>query len=169
MKLLYNTSTQLFQPYNRGDDEAVAQLDPVYQVYDVIQNEEPAYDPTTHYLQAQESTDHDARTVTRSWSVVAIPESEIKQRTLAEIVAQGYLVEPENITLGLSDGDRSLFTQMLALVKEALDLGLIDNDTVQTISDQSGTKHTLTTLRFRQIMVAYGMYYKGLWDQYSTN
>lgn len=169
MKLLYNTITQLFQPYNRGDNEAVAELDPIYQVYDVIQNEEPAYDPATHRLQAQESIDHDARTVTRSWSVMAIQESEIKQRTLAEMVAQGYLVEPENITLGLSDADRGLFTQMLALVKEALDLGLIDNTTEQTISDQSGTKHSMTTLRFRQIMVAYGMFYKGLWGQYSTN
>lgn len=169
MKLLYNTSTQLFQPYNRVDDEASAALDPIYQVYDVIQNDEPAYDPATHYLQPQESVDHEARTVTRSWQVVVIPESEIKARTLAEIVAQGYLVDPENITLGLSDADRGLFTQMLALVKEALDLGMIDNTTAQTISDQSGTKHTLTTLRFRLIMVAYGTYYKGLWDLYSTN
>lgn len=71
MRLLYNTSTQLFQPYPREDDEAVAGLDPIYQVYDVIQADEPAYDPATHHLQSQESIDHEAKTVTRSWSIVA--------------------------------------------------------------------------------------------------
>ncbi len=74
-------------------------------------------------------------------------------------------VQPENITLGLSENDRNSFSQMLSLVKEALDLGLITNDSPQIISDINGEKHQISTLRFRQIMVQYGMYYKGLWDQ----
>lgn len=82
-----------------------------------------------------------------------------------QAVFNGFLVEPENFTLGLSEIDRLAFTQMLTLVQEALSLGMIDNDSIQTISDKSGQKHTITTLRFRQIMVQYGLYYKALWDQ----
>ena len=80
-------------------------------------------------------------------------------------VENGFNIEPENITLGLSENDRNSFSQMLSLVKEALDLGLITNDSPQIISDINGEKHQISTLRFRQIMVQYGFYYKNLWDQ----
>ena len=95
------------------------------------------------------------------------PEDERKQLIWRKI-SEGFLVEPENFTLGLDENDRSAFSQMLGLVKEALDLSLITNDTLQTISDKSGQKHQLTTLRFRQIMVAYGFYFKGLWDELNS-
>lgn len=96
-----------------------------------------------------------------SW---AISEYEA-QFDLNKAIDGGFKVEPENFILALCDNDRLMFTQMLSLVKEALDLGLITNETSQTISDKFGQKHELTTLRFRQIMVQYGMYYRGLWDQ----
>ena len=95
-----------------------------------------------------------------------ILESQQRQAIYDQIDA-GYLVEPEGFTLGLTESDRNAFTQMLTLTKEALELGLITNDTPQTIADKSGQKHQITTLRFRQIMVAYGFYYKSLWDQLS--
>ena len=82
-------------------------------------------------------------------------------------ISAGYTVDPEGFILGLAESDRNAFTQMLTLTQEALDLGLITNDTPQTIADKSGQKHQITTLRFRQIMVAYGFYYKSLWDQLS--
>jgi hypothetical protein len=72
MRLLYNISTQQLQPYPRNDDEEVIGLDPVYLVYTVIQNAEPAFDPATHHLEASETVDHGAKTVTRGWDVVAI-------------------------------------------------------------------------------------------------
>lgn len=76
-----------------------------------------------------------------------------------------FLVQPEGFFLGLEDNDRAAFSQMLSLVKEALDLGLITNETPQIIADKNGQKHQISTLRFRQIMVQYGFYYKSLWDQ----
>lgn len=79
-------------------------------------------------------------------------------------VDAGYTVQPEGFTLALGDSDRSQFTQMLTLVQEALSLGLIDNDTPQTIADKDGGKHTVSTLRLRQILVLYGLHYKGIWD-----
>ena len=79
-------------------------------------------------------------------------------------ISEGFLVAPENFRLSMGEGDRNLFAQMLALVKEALDLEYISDDTPQTIKDISGQPHIITTLRFRQIMVGYGFYYKNLWD-----
>ena len=84
MKLLYNTSTQLFQPYPRDDDGEVIGLDPVYEVYDVIQDEAPAYDSTTHHLELSESINHETKTVTRGWNVfenapIPVPEAEAFQ------------------------------------------------------------------------------------------
>lgn len=80
-------------------------------------------------------------------------------------IKNGYVVNPEGFILGLEDEDRILFNQMISLIREALDLGLITNDTPQIITDINGKDISLTTLRFRQIMVGYGMYYKSLWDQ----
>lgn len=87
------------------------------------------------------------------------------QLIINQKISAGYFVNPEKFTLGLSDNDRDLFTQMTSLIREALDLGLITNDTPQTIVDINNQEITLSTLRFRQIMVGYGMYYKSLWDQ----
>lgn len=91
---------------------------------------------------------------------------EHRQKHLAfgQGIASGFTVQPEGITLRLEDADRAAFAQMLALVKEALDLGMITSETAQLIADHAGTRHEVTTLRFRQIMVAYGLHYKSLWD-----
>ena len=84
------------------------------------------------------------------------------------LVEAGYTVQPEGFTLALGDNDRSQFAQMLTLVQEALSLGLITNETPQTIADKDGGKHTVTTLRLRQILVLYGLHYKGIWDAATT-
>lgn len=90
---------------------------------------------------------------------------EKQKKDIDNKIISGYKVLPEDFTLGLQDNDRNLFTQMISLIREALDLGLITNDTNQVITDINNQEVTLSTLRFRQIMVGYGMYYKSLWDQ----
>jgi len=72
----------------------------------------------------------------------------------------GYklLVKPEGFSLDIGDSARVAFSQMLGLVSEALDLGVITNETLQTIADKDGQIHAVTTLRFRQIMVGYRSY-----------
>lgn len=91
---------------------------------------------------------------------------ESQRNAIYDQINAGFLVEPEGFRLALADYDRSLFTQMLSLVKEALDLGLITNSSPQIIGDINNQKQTISTLRFREIMVKYGMYYKSLWDQF---
>jgi hypothetical protein len=124
---------------------------------------QPEYDSAIEYLQYNAETN----------SYVKIPytEEELinidlmnRRENLMQSINSGFLVQPENFILGLSDADRGAFTQMLALVREALDFELITNDTPQIISDINGQKHEINTLRFRQIMVQYGLYYKNLWD-----
>lgn len=78
-----------------------------------------------------------------------------------------FEVLPEGFHLSTNDSSRNAFTQMTTLIQEAMSLGLINNDTMQTIKDSQNKKQNLTTLRFRQIMVEYGFYYKNLWDQNS--
>lgn len=73
MKLLYNTSTQLFQPYPRNDDGEVIGLDPIYQVYTVNQDAEPSYDPATHHLESTQDINYDACIIHNGFNVVENP------------------------------------------------------------------------------------------------
>lgn len=125
--------------------------------------EPPQFDPEIEKITFDsESNSYSVENLSQEEIDLAV---KIKANSLfKEKINAGYVVLPENITICLLDHSRTLFTQMLSLVKEALDLGLITNDTIQTISDKDGQKHEITTLRFRQIMVQYGFYYKGLWD-----
>ncbi len=90
---------------------------------------------------------------------------EIRWNEYSQAIEQGFLVQPENFKLKLGEEDRAAFSQMLSLVKEASDLGIIDNSAPQKIKDFNNQLVTVSTLRFREIMVAYGFYYKTLWDQ----
>jgi hypothetical protein len=98
-------------------------------------------------------------------AVLLSEQKAVARKIITDQIDAGYSVQPEDFVLGLSEYDRTAFTQMLLLVREALDLGLISNSDSQTISDKTGEKHSLTTERFRQIMISYGMFYKSLWDQ----
>lgn len=124
--------------------------------------EEPSFDASTHKLVSALTVNGD--TATDGWRVVELSAEEQKQLAFYNGVVAGFTVTPEGFTLRLEDVDRAAFAQMLALVKEALDLGMITDETPQLIADHTGTRHEVTTLRFRQIMVAYGLHYKGLWD-----
>lgn len=119
----------------------------------------PAFDPATHKLQPGGFTVGQGQVV-QDWHLLPLTGFEVFQHA----ITSGHPVTPEGFTLRLDDPDRAAFAQMLALVKEALDLGMITDETPQLIADTTGTRHEVTTLRFRQIMVAYGLHYKALWD-----
>lgn len=184
MKILFNILTNSLTPYPRNDDQPVQGLSSDFEIYDIVEEERPVFNTSTQYIVSKQIIDSVSKQVIRSWEIKDIPlynpetqkiyfdtmigeyivSQKTKQEILQEKIAEGYNVSPENFTLALGDVDRSAFTQMLSLVKEALDLGLIDNTTPQIIADLHGNKHEVTTLRFRQIMVGYGLYYKALWD-----
>lgn len=72
MRLLYNTLTERLQPYPRDDDEDVVGLSPEYLPMQVINEDRPEIDPQTHRLQAHQTIDLDAQTVTNGWMVETI-------------------------------------------------------------------------------------------------
>ena len=119
----------------------------------------PSFDPSSQKL--------DFNSLEEKFIVSNISDYEKKEMDKNAAIKAGFLVSPENFYLALKDNDRVLFSQMLSLVKEALDLGYITNDTPQSIKDINGETRVISTLRFRQIMVPYGFYYKTLWDSYS--
>jgi hypothetical protein len=73
MKLIYNTETQTLLPWPRIDDEPVVGLDAHLLEMDVVQEDQPAYDPATQRLEKTEVIDAEAQTVVRGWSVVEVP------------------------------------------------------------------------------------------------
>lgn len=73
MKILLHKPTGTFQPIPaRQDDEPIFGVEPGYEVYDLIEQAQPTFDPATQYLQATEVIDHDQRTVTRGWTIHAL-------------------------------------------------------------------------------------------------
>lgn len=164
MKSHYALVSPSGEIYTTGEQDAehIPATKPGWRWLPVTVGEEPPYNASTHRLQQAYTVDDD--TVVDGWEIVPLGNDEQKQLTFYNGVVAGFTVAPEGFTLRLEDADRAAFAQMLALVREALDLGLITDATPQLISDSAGTRHEVTTLRFRQIMVAYGLHYKGLWD-----
>lgn len=70
MKLLYNTVTQLLQPYPREDDADVIGLDTIYNIYSLVQEDVPLYNQSSHHIAKTESIDHANQLVTRGWNVI---------------------------------------------------------------------------------------------------
>lgn len=73
MKLLYDTITTQLLPYPRLDDAPLVGLDPALVVLELIEQDQPSYDPATHRLESTEAIDLDAGSVTRGWQLVALP------------------------------------------------------------------------------------------------
>jgi hypothetical protein len=71
MKILHDTETQSLKKYPRNDGEPVVGLDPRYVVLELIQQEKPDHDPSTHYLRRTEAIDLNASQVNRGWELVA--------------------------------------------------------------------------------------------------
>ena len=72
-KLLYNKTTGLLQPWPAGDAEHVEKLESIYEEVEVIQGEQPEFDPATHHLEPTETINLETRTVQRGWKVVENP------------------------------------------------------------------------------------------------
>jgi hypothetical protein len=99
MKILFHIPTQTLVAYPRADDEPVVGLDPDYEIFDVIQLPEPAYNPATQYLSTTESIDTTAKTVTRGWQIINLPDYKIWAN------AQGFMAEfttPEKADIAMS-------------------------------------------------------------------
>jgi hypothetical protein len=99
MKILFHIPTQTLVAYPRADDEPVVGLDPDYEIFDVIQQSEPFYNTATQYLSTTETIDTTAKTVTRGWQIIDLPDYKIWAN------AQGFMAEfttPEKADIAVS-------------------------------------------------------------------
>lgn len=85
------------------------------------------------------------------------------QRIFLEAVAAGYDTGL-GYTIGITDADRSQFTQLLVIFQTAS----APDDTDVSIADITGQLHQVTLADFRTLMVAAGLYYQTLWTNYKT-
>lgn len=136
--------------------------------------EYPVFDRTTH--KATYNAD------TNSYTITELTAEEIQTQIEAEAIMQaamqnaaarqlitdqinaGYDVQPEDFIIGFGEADRTAFTQMTVLIREAITFHLITLETPQVIKDINGVSHTLTTERYLNMIIAYGLRYKELWN-----
>lgn len=108
MKRLYNTVTQTFLPsYPRDDDGEIVGLDPVLQVYEVIEVAQPNI-TGNQYLTRIEVPDHDGKTLTLGWQVNETPPQPVvvSFRSLAFALLQAGLYEQvKTAALATTEGE----------------------------------------------------------------
>lgn len=121
----------------------------------ILISDPPSYNPHLQYYPEWNGN---------QWMINDISAEQLKQNNYTNFINTGYLVSPEQFTLGLQINDISQFTSFITLLQEAQSLGFINDNTIQTIFDINGNIQTVTTFRLRQIMVGYGLYYKQLKD-----
>jgi hypothetical protein len=123
------------------------------------------YDSETNTYSVVELTPEEIQIRTEIMAQMLLAEQKAAARkVITDQIEAGYDVQPEGFILGFSEADRSSFTQMTLLVREAITFHLIDLETPQVIKDVNGTPHTMTTERYLNIIIAYGLRYKQLWD-----
>ena len=71
MKLLYNTETQILQPWPAGDADHVVGLEGIYEEFEIIQNKTPTV-PDGFNLKQTQNVDVAAKTVTRGFELIPI-------------------------------------------------------------------------------------------------
>jgi hypothetical protein len=137
---------------------------PAYPVFDRTTHK-ATYNANTNSYTITELTAEEIQTQIEAEANMqaAMQRAAVRQLIVDQIDA-GYDVQPEDFILGFSEADRNAFTQMTLLVREAITFHLIDLETPQVIKDVNGTPHTMTTERYLNIIIAYGLRYKQLWD-----
>jgi hypothetical protein len=77
MKILFHTAKETLLPYPRSDNQSVIGLDPMYDVFEIIQQPQPEFDSVTQWLEGTETIDVPTKTVNRGWLVNTLPEFKI--------------------------------------------------------------------------------------------
>jgi hypothetical protein len=150
---VYNTDTSSVEATGRPWPTADGTSEPVGMPSNLVLLEEitearPAYDSTTEKL-VENAIAYDtvAKTATRSWSVVALTQAEIDERTPAHVVING-------IKWKTDEASQAAFSSMTLLIDKA---GMADTDNVQ-IKDALGATHTMTVAQFKADCITFGLH-----------
>jgi hypothetical protein len=150
---VYNTDTSTAEATGKPWPTADGVSDPVGMPANLIlllevKEARPTIDSMTHKL-VEDAINYDtvAKTATRSWSVVALTQAEIDERTPAH-------VEIDGIKMATDLQSQAAFSNMMTLLNEA---GMADTEMVM-IKDCFGASHAMTLADFRTQAVAYGLH-----------
>ena len=136
------------KPYPTDEGAEIPNLDPELTLLLEVTEAKPTYDSATHKLVKDEVNYNTIdKTATTSWSVVALTQAEIDERTPAHVEING-------IKYDTSETSQNAFTRMMTLVSNA---GMALTDEV-AVKDCLGVSHTLTVEQFNADMVQFGLY-----------
>jgi hypothetical protein len=134
--------------WSAADGGEIKGLDPDY-VYLLEQADaKPTYDSTTHKLEKTTTVDVPNNTITKGWTVTALTQAEIDERTPAHYETN------TGIKMATDLQSQAAFSNMMILLNEA---GMADTDPV-AIKDCFGASHGMTVAEFRTQAVAYGLH-----------
>jgi hypothetical protein len=151
---VYNTDTSTAEATGKPWPTADGVSDPVGMPANLIlllevTEAKPTYDSMTHKL-VKDAINYDTinKTATTSWSVVALTQAEIDERTPEHYETAG------GIKMATDLQSQAAFSNMMILLNEA---GMADGDMVM-IKDCFGASHAMTLADFRTQAVAYGLH-----------
>lgn len=136
------------RPYPTADGTPPPDLPSDIFLLEEVTAARPAYDNATEKL-VENAIAYDtvAKTATRSWSVAALTQAEIDERTPAHVVING-------IKWKTDEASQAAFSSMTLLIDKA---GMADTDNVQ-IKDALGATHTMTVAQFKADAITYGLH-----------
>ena len=137
------------KPYPTDEGAVIPNLAPELNFLLEVTEARPTYDSATHKL-VEDAINYDTvnKTATRSWSVVALTQAEIDERTPA------HYETSTGIKMATDLQSQAAFSNMMTLLNEA---GMADTEMVM-IKDCFGASHAMTLADFRTQAVAYGLY-----------
>ena len=133
--------------WSREDGGEIVGLDPNIAFLLEVQESKPTYDPSTHKLERTVTVDLPNNTITNGWSVVALTQAEIDERTPAHVEING-------IKWKTDEASQAAFSSMTLLIDKA---GMADTDMV-AIKDALGASHNMTVEQYMQYAVQYGLH-----------
>jgi hypothetical protein len=150
---VYNTDTSTAEATGKPWPTADGVSDPIGMPANLIlllevTEARPTYDSATHKL-VKDAINYNTidKTATASWSVVALTQAEIDERTPANVEING-------IKMATDLQSQAAFSNMMILLNEA---NMADSEMVM-IKDCFGASHAMTLADFRTQAVAYGLH-----------
>ena len=136
------------KPYPADEGAEIPNLDTELTLLLEVTEARPTYDSATHKL-VKDKVNYNTidKTATKSWSVVALTQAEIDERTPAHVEIGG-------IKYDTSELSQNAFTRMMTLVTNA---GMLDTDEV-AVKDCLGVSHTMTVSAFNADMIQFGLH-----------
>ena len=136
------------KPYPTDEGAEIPNLDPSLSLLLEVTEARPTYDNMTHKL-VKDAINYNTidKTATTSWSVVALTQAEIDERTPAHVEISG-------IKYDTSETSQNALTRMMTLVTQS---GMASTDNV-AVKDCLGVSHTLTVEEFTADLIQFGLH-----------